>query len=233
MKKTTLGVALLCIGLVSFVWILTATTKETFSVDNWVPRYRDVTKYREITKYREVNHPYSTLNTSNAAHFAVYHVFGMFASNAYVGSFNAATGDWIELDISVTSDDAYQRKVLIEIASTHHGVVFNVTANRVTQTVNLDYDDSYNITIGKRSPFYTTLRVNGEINVYHNETVWHDNWVSEPYQKQESYRTQEPYLANEGYLSERNVNAFPVYVLILPTSLIVISLIILATKPKN
>jgi hypothetical protein len=90
-------------------------------------------------------------------------------------------------------------------------MVFNVTANRFTQTVNLDYDDSYNITIHKQ-PWYSTVTVNGKIDVCHNETVWHDNWVSEPYQEQD---------------------VFPVYVLILPTSLIVISLIILATKPKN
>jgi len=229
MKKIGFGVVLLCIGLVSFVWILTATEHTTVNLDNWVTEYRDVTNYREVTKYREVNHPYSTLETLKDAHFNVQNVLGMFAVNQSVGSFNGTNGGWMEIDISTTVDSPYTLK----IASTDHGLIFNVTASKFNQTATLDYGDSYNITVVKRAPWYSTIRVSGTIGVYHNETVWHDNWVSEPYQEQESYRMQEPYLANEGYLSERIANVFPVYVLILPTSLIVISLIILATRPKN
>ena len=142
-----LGVVLLCIGALSFAWILTATAHTTVSVDNWVTRYRDV------TKYREVNHAYSTLDTLNDEHFDIQKVLGMFAVNESIGSFNATNGYWIELDISATSDDPYERKIILEITSAHHGVIFDVTANKFTQTVNLDYDDDYNITIVKHNPF--------------------------------------------------------------------------------
>lgn len=117
-KKIAFGVALLCIGLVSFVWVLTATTKETFSVDNWVTRYRDVTRCREVTKYREVNHPYSTLETLKDAHFNVQNVLGMFAVNQSVGSFNGTNGGWMEIDISTTVDSPYVYEITLKIAST-------------------------------------------------------------------------------------------------------------------
>ena len=182
-KKIALGVVLLCIGALGFAW---------------------VTRYR-TTRYREVNHPYSTLDTLNDEHFDFRIVFGMFAfHHESIGSFNATNGYWIELDISVTSDDPYKREARLEITSAHHGVIFDVTANKFTQTIGLDYDDDYNIMVEKRAPFYTTITVRGKIDVYHQETVWHDNWVSEPYQEQ-----------------------FPTYFLILPSSLIVISIIIL------
>jgi len=221
MKRTALSVVLLCIGLLSFAWILTAKTHTTVIVDNWVTRNRDV------TKYREVNYPYSTSNTLNDKHFVVRKVLGMFAVNESVCSFNASYGYWIELDISVSSDDLYERRITLELTSDNHGVIFNVTANKFNQTVNLDHNDDYNITITKRSPFYTTLRVNGKIDVYHQETIWHDNWVNEQYQEQE------PYQVNEAYLSEKVVNVFPTYFLIIPSSLILISIIIISMKPKK
>ena len=192
-EKIALGIVLLCIGALSFAWILTA----------------------DVTKYREVNHPYSTLgDTLHDEHFNFRIVFGMFAfHHESIGSFNATNGYWIELNISVYSDDPYKREARLEISSAHHGVIFDVTANKFTQTIGLDYDDDYNIMVEKRAPFYTTITVRGKIDVYHQETVWHDNWVSEPYQEQE------PYL--------------PTYFLILPSSLIVISIIILIISYKT
>lgn len=188
-KKIALGVVLLCIGVLSFAW---------------------VARYRGVTKYREVNHPYSSLDTLNDEHFDIQIVLGMFAFDKFIGSFNATNGYWIELDISAYSDDPYERPVTLEITSAHHGVIFAVKSNKFTQTVSLDYDDNYNITIFKDAPFYTTMTVTGKIDVYHQETVWHDNWVSESYQEK-----------------------FPTYFLILPSSLIVISIIILIISYKT
>jgi len=138
-----------------------------------------------------------------------------------------------ELGLSVRSDDAYQREVFLEVASTQHGEVFNVTANRFTQTINLDYDDSCNLTISKRSPFYTTITVNGKVSIYHNQTIWHNNWVSEPYQQREAYTEQEPYTINEPYTTEQTVRIFPNSALILPAALIAVSLIIIRHKTKR
>ena len=100
-------------------------------------------------------------------HFDFYEVMGMFAVDKYIGSFNATTGDYVELVISVTSNDQYAREIRLEIESANHGVIYNATGNSLVQTVNLDYNDIYNITVIKKAPWYTTIRVSGKIDVYH------------------------------------------------------------------
>ena len=121
-------------------------------------------------------------------HFVVSKAMGMFASPIFIGSFKASTGYWVELDISVASNDAYAREVTFEIASANYGIIFKGIANSLKETVTLDYNDIYNITIIKHAPFYTTIMVSGTINVYHlspeivitsieNESIYHTSNV--------------------------------------------------------
>jgi hypothetical protein len=100
-------------------------------------------------------------------HFDVHQVFGAFGGNASIGSFIAEAGDGVELRLSATSDDAYSREVQVQIAGSNHGLVFDATANTFNKTVTLGYVDNYTISLIKRAPFYTTLWVNGQINVHH------------------------------------------------------------------
>ena len=100
-------------------------------------------------------------------HFVVGTSMGLFAVATDIGSFKASTGYWVELDISVRSNDPYMREVRLEIASANHGVIFKGTGNRLNETVTLDYNDIYNITIFKNAPFYTTIWTRGTIDVYH------------------------------------------------------------------
>jgi hypothetical protein len=214
-KKMALGMVLLCMGILSFLWFATATYE--YGGYHSVTKYKDVTKYRWITKYREVNHPYSTLETKTYQNLVAQNAIVIFGSISWE-SFVAHDGYWIELDILSTGGDAN-----IEIVSSNNGKIFDVIGSSFIQTVNLYYDDSYKITIYNHS--FGTITVSGEIKVLYKETVWHDNWVQEPYQEQEAYVEQEPYQVNEYYTEERRV--FPEYFLILPLSLVVISVIII------
>ncbi len=99
--------------------------------------------------------------------FDLHQVFGAFAGNKSIGSFIAEVGDWIELNLSVTSDDGYRREAQVQIASSNHGLVFDATANKFNQTVTLGYADNCTISLIKRAPFYTTITVNGQIDVLH------------------------------------------------------------------
>ena len=100
-------------------------------------------------------------------HFEVGAGMGMFAVATDIGSFKASTGYWVELNISVNSNDPYKREVRLEIASANHGIVFKGTGNRLNETVTLDFNDIYNITFFKKAPFYTTIWTRGTIDVYH------------------------------------------------------------------
>jgi hypothetical protein len=100
-------------------------------------------------------------------HFVVGKAMGMFAVATDIGSFKASTGYWVEFDISVNSNDPYKREVRLEIASANHGVVFKGTGNKLNETVTLEYNDIYNLTIFKHAPFYTTIWTRGTIDVYH------------------------------------------------------------------
>ena len=94
----------------------------------------------------------------------------MYAFHGYelLCSFNAASGYWVELNISSTGDNPYEAD--LEITSAHNGLIFNTTADSIIQTVFLNYDDAYNITVDKH-PFYSTVTVSGTIDLYHNQTA--------------------------------------------------------------
>ena len=98
-----------------------------------------------------------------AEHFPIYEVLGGF-SNFFVGSFNASDGYWIELDLSSQSTNGESFVVYVTILSANHGTIFSGKGNEFSQTVDLDYQDVYNITIAK-SPFYISVRLNGTIDV--------------------------------------------------------------------
>jgi len=114
-----------------------------------------------------------TLNDEYVVNF----VMGGFGGNVSVCSFNASKGYWIELELSSSSNDAF--KVFLDILSANHGIIFSTTGKNFSQTVYLDYEDTYEITISK-SPFYSSVRVRGTISVFHQETSGQSssgNWV--------------------------------------------------------
>jgi hypothetical protein len=130
-------------------------------------------------------------------HFVVGKAMGMFAVATDIGSFKASTGYWVKLDISVNSNDPYKREVRLEIASADHGIIFKGTGNKLNETVTLDYNDIYNITIFKDAPFYTTIWTRGTIDVYHfspkiiitsieNESIYHTPNINLDYAISES-----------------------------------------------
>ena len=99
-------------------------------------------------------------------HFVVKEALGWFAGDVCVGSFNASNGYWVQLNISSFGSDAYE--VIVTITSANHGELFHAVGKTFTQTVILYHEDSYNVTIAKRA-FYSTVTVNGKIDVYHLE----------------------------------------------------------------
>jgi len=107
--------------------------------------------------------------TIQEEHFIVQKVMYAFRGYALLCSFNATRGYWVELNISSTGDNPYE--VVLEITSANHGLIFNATADSLMQkTVDLNYDDAYNITAVKR-PFYSTVTISGTVDLYHNETT--------------------------------------------------------------
>ena len=120
----------------------------------------------------------NSLVTVNDEHFIIQEVLGGF-SNFFVGSFNATNGYWIELNLSSTSTSNDPFLVYLDILSANQGVIFSAKGTKFSQTVYLDYEDVYNITIAK-SPFYGSVRINGIIDVFHQEPVGQsssENWV--------------------------------------------------------
>jgi hypothetical protein len=119
-----------------------------------------------------------SLVTVEDEHFIIHQVLGGF-SNFFVGSFNASDGYWIELDLSCQSTDNGAFIVYVDILSAHHGSIFSAKGTKFSQTVYLDYEDVYNITIAK-SPFYSSVRLTGIIDVFHKERTGQassENWV--------------------------------------------------------
>ena len=116
----------------------------------------------------------NSLVTVNDEHFIIQEVLGMFR-NFFVGSFNATTGYWIEINLSSSSTSNDPFFVYLNILSANHGTTFSAKGKEFSQTVYLDYEDVYNITIAKR-PFYSSVRINGIIDVFHQETAG-QNWV--------------------------------------------------------
>ena len=109
----------------------------------------------------------NSLVTVKDEHFILREVLGAF-NNFFVGLFNASGGYWIELDLSCQSTDNGPFIVYLDVLSATHGSIFSAKGTEFSQTVYLDYQDIYNITIAK-SPFYSSVRINGIIDVFHQE----------------------------------------------------------------
>ena len=108
-------------------------------------------------------------------HFSVGKTLGMFSgSGDPLCSFNATSNQWIELKILSTSQSPYRdsgtHEAIFRINSNEHGEIITLrTYDSLNQTVNLPYDDTYNITVAKH-PFYATVTMKGAIDLYHNQT---------------------------------------------------------------
>jgi len=130
-----------------------------------------------ISEMKMVQSESSSEVTLNDEHYVVNNVMGMFGGNVSLCSFNATKGYWIELELSSSSSDSF--KVFLDILSANHGIIFSAIGKNFSQTVYLDYEDTYEITISK-SPFYSSVRVRGTISVFHQETAGQSssgNWV--------------------------------------------------------
>lgn len=113
--------------------------------------------------------------TAIQEHLVIQETVYAFDGWNFLHSFNATTGSRVELNLSLTGDNSYA--IHIKIQSVNHGEIFNYTTygesvkvTNINQIINLSYDDSYNITMTK-SPFFTTVTVNGIIDLYSKENT--------------------------------------------------------------
>ncbi len=103
-------------------------------------------------------------------HFIVQQTFWAFGGTYAIGSFSANSGDYFVLNISSVNvdpdrpDDHYI--VELDIVSTKHGTSY-VSDTQFSQTIPLNYTDYYTITAEKHQ-FSSSVRISGELNVYHN-----------------------------------------------------------------
>jgi hypothetical protein len=115
----------------------------------------------------------SSTQTVLEAHFDVQTVLPFLSGEKLLCEFNSTNGHWITLNLSAsTADNGYQ--ALLRVTAKNHGQVFNSTVRGMVQcfnqTITLDYDDSYNVTIAKQ-PFYNTVWVSGTVDLYHNQII--------------------------------------------------------------
>jgi hypothetical protein len=107
-------------------------------------------------------------------HFTIQEVLDGINRDSFVGSFTASKGDWIKLNLSSYSTNNGPFHTYIRICSANHGIIFGVDGPIFSQTVLLDFEDTYNITIYK-SPTFSCVQFVGAIDVYREETS--ENWV--------------------------------------------------------
>ena len=98
---------------------------------------------------------------------------GAFTGERLLCSFNATSNQWIELKIISTSHSPYRdsgtHEAIFRITSNKHGAIITLrTYDSLNQTINLAYDDTYNITVAKH-PFFANVNVGATIDLYHNE----------------------------------------------------------------
>ena len=107
-------------------------------------------------------------------HFIINNTLYAFQGSELLCSFNVTAGCWVELNLTATGDNSFE--TIFEVASSDHGLVFNSTiygsvgTSDLVQTVNFNYDDSYNITVAKH-PFYSTVTIRGTIDVFSRELL--------------------------------------------------------------
>lgn len=112
----------------------------------------------------------ATLTNPQSERFSVSKEFWAFSGSYRICSFGTSSGDYIVLNISsinIDPDRPNDRYVVdLEIASINHGT-FYVSGTQFTQTITLNYSDSYTITADKHQ-FWSSVRISGELTVYHN-----------------------------------------------------------------
>lgn len=107
-------------------------------------------------------------------HFTIQEVLDGINRDSFVGSFNASKGYLIQLNLSSHSTNNGPFHTYVRICSVNHGVIFGVDGPIFSQTVVLDFEDTYNITLYK-SPTFSCVQFVGAIDVYREETS--ENWV--------------------------------------------------------
>ena len=96
-----------------------------------------------------------------------------------VGTFNATKGSRINVNLSSFSTNDGPFSTYLRICSANHGVIFGAGGPNFFETIILDFEDTYNITIYK-SPTFSCVKFVGAIDVFREEPVAQlssENWV--------------------------------------------------------
>ena len=114
----------------------------------------------------------AVVSTIHDAHFSVQETLGAFTGEKLLCSFNATSNQWIELKITSTSESRYPdsaHEAIFRLTSNQHGAIITLrTYDSLNQTINLTYDDTYNITVAKH-PMFANVYVGATIDLYHDE----------------------------------------------------------------
>ena len=107
-------------------------------------------------------------------HFNIEEVLEGTNRDSLVGSFNALKGYLIKLNLSSYSTNNGPFHTSVRICSANHGVIFGAEGPNFSQIIQLDFEDTYNITIYK-SPTFCCVQFIGVIDVVSSESS--QNWV--------------------------------------------------------
>jgi hypothetical protein len=113
-------------------------------------------------------------NPNSTASITINSTMYAFDGSELLWSFNATAKSRVELNLTLTGDNSFE--TIFKVESSNHGTIFNSTLygniglSNFTQAVNLNYDDAYNITVGKH-PFYSTVKIKGTIDLYLKNTI--------------------------------------------------------------
>lgn len=117
------------------------------------------------------------LNSSDEF-ITVQHSFGGFETYLDVGSFNASSGNYVGINLFTSSKSTNYSQIEVKIVGANSGVAYDATANSFAQTFQINYNDTYSITIINFNAFYQDLTVSGEIIIYHHPIVLTTNQLS-------------------------------------------------------
>lgn len=115
----------------------------------------------------------SVIRFYNDTHLALRQTLWAFNGYHLVGSFTATANDYLEFNIVSTNSDKDRPDdvfiVEFKIESSIHGTSY-VSGTTFNQKVNLNYTDTYTISVAK-FPFFSTVTVVGSIDLYRSDLV--------------------------------------------------------------
>lgn len=122
------------------------------------------------TKVTVITDPASIIEDQ---HFTVNQKLWAFDGYHYVCSFTAIANEYLEFNIISTNSDPDRPDdvfiAVFKIESSSHGISY-VSGTTINQKVNLNYTDTYTISVAKH-PFYATITVSGTIDLKPNDST--------------------------------------------------------------